>query len=167
MLRIGQIACPHGVGGEVKVTPWTDFPQRFNDLRTVTLCKGSLEQVLTVVSARTHKNYVLLRFAGVDDRNQAERLRDWEVTVPADQAHPLPPDHYYDYQLEGLEVIDVAGNHSLGTIAEVLHLPANPVYRVVGPTGEDIYIPALKSVVKEIDLSAGRMSIIPLAGLLE
>lgn len=167
MLRIGQIVCPHGVGGEVRVMPWTDFPERFRNLKTVTLCKGSLKQDLAVVGAREHKNIVLLRFAGVIDRNQAEGLRGWEVVIPVDQAYPLPPGHYYDYQLEGLKVIDMEGNRILGTVAEVLHLPANPVYRVVGPRGNDLYIPALKSVVKDIDLSRGQILIMPLAGLLE
>ena len=167
MLKIGQIVCPHGVGGEVKVMPSTDSPQRFLELKQVTVCRDLRQQVITITGARIHQHFVLLKLEGVDDRNQAEALRNWAVKVPVEEAVPLPPGRYYDYQLVGLEVIDLNSNCSLGAVAEVLHLPANAVYRVTDAAGTDRYVPALKSVVTKIDLTGRKMYIVPPKGLLE
>lgn len=167
MLKIGEIVGPHGVRGEVKLIPYTDFPKRFCQLATVTIRKGTQMRELNLARVREHKNFILMEFKEISDRNQAEELRNWEVVVPYQSAVPLPQGHFYDHQLGGLEVFDINGNLFLGTLAEVMHLPANAVYRVEKPDGANILIPALKSVVKAVDLEKRRMYVAPMDGLLE
>lgn len=166
MLKIGEIVAPHGIRGEVRVLPTTDFPQRFSLLDKVTLRQGEKTRELQILQAREHKNFVLIEFKEISDRNQAEELRNWEVVIPVAKAMPLPPGRYYGHQLEGLEVIDIESRVSLGTLAEVMHLPANAVYRVENSAGS-ILIPALKSVIKEVDIEKGRMYVQPLEGMVE
>lgn len=166
MLKIGEIVGPHGVRGEVKVLPCTDCPQRFSRLTQVTLRQGQKLQEMQLAGARQHKNCVLLTFTEVATRNQAEGLRNWEIVVPFDEALPLPPDRFYDHQLEGLEVYNINDGAILGVLSAVLHLPANAVYKVEG-AGGCLYVPALKAVVLDVDLEARRMGIAPPAGLLE
>lgn len=166
MLKIGEIVAPHGIQGEVRVLPTTDFPKRFSLLDKVILRKGQNTRELHLLHAREHKNFVLMEFKEVSDRNQAEELRNWEVVIPVEKAMPLPPGQFYDYQLEGLEVIDIDSGTSLGTLVEVMHLPANAVYRVENPAGS-ILIPALKRVVKAVDFEKGQMLVQPLEGMLE
>lgn len=165
MLKIGQVLGPHGVRGEVKIIPLTDFPQRFRKLAQVTLRRGAESRELQPINVRMHKQCVLMGFKEIADRNQAEALRNWEVVIPVRQAQPLPPGRYYDHQLEGLEVFTLGGD-SLGILIEVMHLPANAVYRVE-KADTCLLIPALKSVVKKVDLENRRLYVSPLEGMLE
>ena len=167
MLVIGEIVGAHGIKGEVKVYPHTDYPERYFEMDTVTISKGELTRVLFIQKVRRQKNVFVFQFKGVNDRNQVDELRGWELVVDADDAVVLPEGHYYDHQLIGLKVVNILTDTLLGTIAEVLHLPANAVYRVETPAGESIFIPALKQVVIKVDLVSMRMDIEPLEGLLE
>ncbi|MDD2282296.1 MAG: ribosome maturation factor RimM [Eubacteriales bacterium] len=167
MLKIGEIVGPHGVRGEVKLIPFTDSTKRFCQLDKVTIRKGNQTRELNLAQVREHKNFILMKFKEISDRNQAEELRNWEMVVPYNSAVPLPEGYFYDHQLEGLEVFDVNDNLSLGILAEVMHLPANAVYRVEKADGASILIPALKAIVKVVDLERRRMYVAPMDGLLE
>lgn len=94
----------------------------------------------------------VLRLEGISDRSAAERVIGRYLEAPAS---PLAPDAYYWHQLIGLAVVDEAGA-ALGTVVEVFRAGENEVYRIEGPTGE-LLVPALRQVVREIDLEAGRM----------
>ena len=98
-------------------------------------------------------------------RVEAERLRAWEVQIPTEEAMPLPPGQYYTYQIEGLAVYTEDGEH-LGTVEEVLFTGGNAVHVTRGPRGE-VLIPALKDVVLEVNVEAGRMVVRLPPGLLD
>lgn len=162
-LAAGRILRPHGVRGELRVEVLTDYPEHFVALKVLYL--GSQRQVHQVVSARIHKQHVLLKLQGCDDRDAADALRGSVVYVAISDAIPLEEAEYYEYQLEGLDVVTDEGE-PLGELVEVLSVPgANDVFVVHGPQGE-ILIPAIEDVVLDIDLDAGRMVIRLLPGLL-
>jgi 16S rRNA processing protein RimM len=94
----------------------------------------------------------VLRLEGISDRATAERLVGRYLEAPA---QPLPADTYYWHQLIGMAAVDEAGNE-LGTVVEVFRAGENEVYRIEGPSGE-LLVPALRDVVRSIDLAAGRM----------
>lgn len=162
-LIIGQITKPHGVRGEVRVQPHTDLPQRFTWLETVYLDDKD-PQPAVVDSARLHKNMVLLKLAGVDNRQAAEALRGKWVLVPEEDAIPLEEGEYFLYQLIGLAVHTDAGAR-LGELVEVIETPANNVFRVAGDSGE-VLLPDIEEVVLEIDFENGRITVHLLPGLL-
>lgn len=117
-----------------------------------------------VAGTRLHKGQLLLRLAGVGSADAAETLRGCWVVVPLEKAKKLPRGAYYLYQIVGLEVYDTARRY-IGKIAEVLTLAANDVYVVRGPgvteaTGE-LLVPAIKPVVKRMELKRGRIVIVP------
>ena len=119
-----------------------------------------------IESASVHKGQFILKLAGIDNVESAEGLRGYWVMVPIEKAKKLPRGAYYIYQLVGLEVYDTGGEY-LGKIDDVLTAAANDVYLVRGPgvkdpTGE-LLVPAIKAVVKRVDLAGGRMVIAPLA----
>jgi len=166
-LAVGRIGRAHGVHGEVCVDVLTDFPERF-DPGTI-LYIGPEAAVAptpaTVESARPHKNRLLVRFDAATDRTAAERLTGLFVFIPGAEARVLDPEGYYAYQLIGLEVVTDQGR-ALGSVAGLLETGSADVLHVHGRDG-DVLIPMIADVVRSVDLAAGRVTIIPLPGLLD
>lgn len=160
-LVIGRIRAPHGVRGELRVQVLTDLRDRFSPQFEVWF--GDPPERHVVQRARFDKDDVLLKFEGLDDRNSVEHFRGFDLLASADLAVPLPANSYLVRDIVGLEVWTDAGDN-LGKIAEVLSLPANDVYVVDSPQGE-ILLPAIADVVLNVDVSAGRMTVHLLPGL--
>ncbi len=160
-LTIGRILAPWGTKGEAKVEIITDFPDRFALLDQVYLGEGHTPYKLE--RFRRHKQFALLKFAGVDDPLVTSELAGLFVEIPVREAMPLGPDEYYEHQIIGLDVWTAEGEY-LGRVAEILFTGSNEVY-VVQDRGKEVLIPALKEVVTEIDLAKGRMIVRLLAGL--
>jgi len=153
-LAIAQIVAPHGLRGEVRAILLTEFPERFGSLREV--CLGEEGQPVPLERYRFHRGQVVLKLGGCDTRNQAEELRKVLVQVPLDETVPLPEGTYYIYQILGLQAW-TEEDEFLGEVAEVLETGANDVYVLRGGPHGEILVPALESVVLEIDLERGRM----------
>lgn len=150
---VARIVSPQGNRGEVKAEVVTDFPRRFAGTRSVHL--GPDHAPYEVEGHRFAGRLVVLKLRGVDSLDQAERLRGLLVEVPESQAVPLPSEHYFWHQIVGLRV-ETASGEPLGQVAEILETGGNDVYVVRGPKGE-ILVPAIKQVVKRIDLDHGLM----------
>jgi len=164
-LIIGRITRPHGVRGEVKVRPETDFPQRFGRLRRVLLLderKGEARPA-GVEAVRRQGGVVLLKLAGVDDLEAARALQGWALAVPWEERVPPPAGSYYLAEVVGLRVRTPSGE-ALGRVTEVLRTAAHDVYRVAGEAGE-VLIPATREVVRAVDLKRGEMVVVLPAGL--
>jgi 16S rRNA processing protein RimM len=150
-VAVGFVRGPHGLRGELKVDPLTDHPQRFQ--RGAALWAG--DRTYTVRSSHMHQKTLLLQIEGIDTRGQAETLRDLLLEIPETELPALAEGEYYRYQLLGMEVVDAEGQ-SLGRIEEVLDTGANDVYAVRNSDGE-LLLPAIDTVVKQVDVTAGRM----------
>ncbi len=135
--------------------PQTDFPERFERLKSVYL--GD-DKKLEIQSVRYHKQFVILKFAGLDDRDQVEALKNKLLKIERKDLMPLPNGHYYIFDIIGLEVHDLAGNR-LGKINDVLHTGSNDVYVIEREAEQPLLIPALKKVVRDIDFAAGKMTV--------
>ncbi|MDI6689068.1 MAG: ribosome maturation factor RimM [Actinomycetota bacterium] len=169
-LTIAQIMHPRGTEGEVKIKSLTDFPSRFKRGLSVHITPPLLyKEQLTIENVKFEGRGITIKFKGIDNRGKAEQLKGCFLRVPLEEAESLlPKGAYWFHQIIGLEVLTEEGE-SLGTITEILRTEANDVY-VVSPTGKgakEILIPAIKDVVKKIDLNQGKMIIKPLPGLLE
>ena len=163
-LAVGRVLRPHGIRGELRVQVFTDFPEHLAEVSHVYL--GPNYRRMAIEKARLHKDRVLLKLEGIEDRNDAEMFRDQTVYVAIEDAVPLEEEEYYHFQLVGIEVVTEEGE-ALGEIVEVLAPPgANDVFVVHGPRGE-ILIPAIEEAVHEIDFDAMRMVIISMPGLLD
>ena len=152
---------PWGFRGELKIQILTDFPERFASLQTVFI--GEDAKRFSVERARLHGNAALLKLKGVETPEEVDRLRNQLVQVPTEEAVPLPEGKLYLYQLIGLQVKTTQGE-PLGQVEDVLDTGANDVYVVRNETRE-VLIPAIPSVVKEIDLNHGDMIVELLPGL--
>lgn len=155
-LRIGIIVNTQGIKGEVRVIPLTERIDRFNDLKYVYL--GDDELIKTYIQyVRYHKNFVLVKFKGIDSINDAEKLKNTYILVDRENAIKLPEGSYFVCDLIDLDVVDTNGGH-LGKLADVISTGSNDVY-VVKKDEKEILIPALKSVVKSIDLKNNNITV--------
>ncbi|MGD0112838.1 MAG: ribosome maturation factor RimM [Armatimonadota bacterium] len=154
-LVIGQVVAPFGIRGQVKVRPETDDPERFRLLKQVCLERAGGEQRMARIErVRVTLKGVTVHFEGVRDRAQAEALRGAWVKIRQSMALPLPEGSFYRHQLIGIHAYTEDGR-DLGEITEVIQTPGNDVY--VTPHA---MIPALRQVVKQIDLEAKRMVVV-------
>lgn len=162
---IGQVVALFGVRGELKVRLLTDIPDRFQQLEAVNV--GPDHRRYRIEHVRPYKGeMIVLKLAGIDDANTAESLRRMELCIPLSELAKLPPDSYYQHDVLGLQVYTLAGRE-LGPLVEIIETGSNDVYAIKGQDGKQVLIPAIKSVVKQIDLIRRTMYIDPLPGLLE
>lgn len=159
---IGDVVAPFGVRGELKVMVRTDFPERFDKGRLVTLKSAKGTRLTAKVEASSaHKGGIILKLQGIDDRNAAEDWRGAEFVIDKSEVAKLPEGSYYYYELVGLKVVTDDGR-DLGEIVDILQSGANDVYE----TSTGLLIPAIKQIVVKIDIKEGLMVIHPMPGLL-
>jgi 16S rRNA processing protein RimM len=164
--QIGAITQTHGIKGEVKVFPTTDEPARFQKLKKVTLKTPKQTMELEIAAVRFFKQYVILKFKGIDNINDVEKYKGATLWVPREQAIPLKKDEYFVADLLGLTAVTTKGE-DLGIITDVLQTGANDVYVIEKENKDPLYVPAIKDCVKEVDVKEGRMRLQLLPGLLE
>lgn len=150
-ITIGRVGAPHGIKGEVRIIPLTDFVERFEGMTEVLVG----DELLTIETVRFHNAHILMKFAAYATRERAALLTGKLLTVKKEEAAPLKDGEFYTFDIIGLEVFGVDGSR-LGRVENVLRTGSNDVYEARGD-GKSILIPALKSVVKEIDIRGGRM----------
>src|SRR5215211_2025285 len=157
-VSVGRVVAAHGLKGEVKVEPMTDFPERFRRGARLWL-DGEARRVLR---SRWEKTLVCLALEGIEDRDRAEALRGKLLMLP--QAASLEEsDRYYLHDIVGLRVVDETGS-VLGELVDVLSTGANDVYVVRGERGE-LLLPAIEDVVQEVDVQGGRVIVRLIEGL--
>lgn len=145
--RVGEIARPHGVHGEVKLNPTTDDAGRFRGMKEAYLeLHGEYLPVQICVSSVTEKA-VIVKIEGYDTPEQAQLLRGKYLCVDRQHAVKLPRDTYFVADLVGCEVTDTEGN-AYGKLTDVLETGANDVYEI--EKGR-LLVPALKKVLSSVD----------------
>jgi 16S rRNA processing protein RimM len=149
-LVVGLVRGVHGLRGMVRVEVLTDNLARFDVGRVV--FREDSDAPLTIVSAHRDGPGLLVRFAEVNDRPTADRLR--EAYLVADP-EPLAADTYYWHEIVGSNVLTDTGE-ALGTVADIFRVGEGEVYVVRGPRGE-VLVPAVASVVKELAPADKRM----------
>jgi 16S rRNA processing protein RimM len=162
---IGTVVASFGLRGELKVHALTDIPNRFAELGAVYLGPDHIRYLIK--GARPYKgDMVILKLAGIDDANAAETLRDAEITIPLSQLAKLPADSYYQHDIIGLQVVTLDGRN-VGQIVDIMATGSNDVYVIKSADGRQILIPAIKDVIKRVDLLRKMMYIDPIVGLLD
>ena len=163
--NVGKIVNTHGIRGEVRVMPTTDFvAERFAPGQDLYLQQTGQPLKLTVASARQHKGFILVKFVGYDNINDVQSFRDHELMVNGADQQPLPDGQYYYHQIIGLTVKTTAGE-KLGTIKEILSPGANDVWVVQRAGKKDLLLPVIDDVVKTVDLDQGEVRVELMEGL--
>jgi 16S rRNA processing protein RimM len=161
-LVVGFLRRAHGLRGEMIMDLHTDFPERLQNGRE--LFVGEERKPMTLSGSRPHARGMLVKFKGIETPEQAGELRNQWVYVPAADVPDLPEGKIYQHELFGYAVVDDQGN-TLGELVEILETGANNVYVVRDAAGKEILLPAIPSVVLEIDSERRVMRVHLLEGL--
>ena len=161
-LEIGQIVNTHGLRGDIKVMPWCDDPEIFDELAYVIIDGEEYD----IEKSRMQKNMVLLKLEGIDDINDAERYRNKILTVPREELGDLPEGTYYICDLLGCNVTTNEGR-DLGEIKDIIKTGSNDVYVVEDAGGKQFLIPVIDEVVLSVDVDEKKIVIKPLKGLID
>lgn len=153
-MTVGQIVNTHGVKGEIKVFPLTDDSRRFKKLKTVYLDGSEVK----IESVKIGAKVVILKLSGIDTPEEAEKYKFKYLEIDRSNAVKLEKDRYFVVDIVGCSVYDTDGL-KIGDVIKVLNLPSNDVYQVMGE--KEILIPALKSVVQEININDKKIIIRP------
>ena len=154
-IKIAKIVNVTGIKGEVKLYNYSDYKERFEELTELIISGGRDGDItLKIEKVRYQGEMVIIKFEGVNDRNQAEKLRDRDVCITEDDLRELPEDTYYLRDLIGMKVVDAGAYGEIGILKDVIQNSAQDIYVVSAPGGREVLIPAVKDFIREIDAEA-------------
>ncbi len=162
--EVGQIVNTFGVKGMLKVKPFTDDANRFEELKKVYICKKEKLEEVEIEEVKYHKDMVLLKVKGIDDMNEAEKVKGLYLKIDRKNAKKLPKDTYFIADLLGLEVYSDK-EELLGKVDDIFRTGANDVYVVKNEKGKQLLLPGIPEVIKEIDLEKEKIIVHILKGL--
>lgn len=165
MLQVGVITQTHGVRGEVKVFPTTDDVNRFKKLKQVILDIGKETMSLEIQSVKFFKQFVILKFKGIDNINDIEKYKRCSLYVTREHAVALEEDEYFIADMIGMEVCTEDGN-IFGTLKDVIETGANDVYVIENAEHGEVLVPAIKECIRSVDIEKGQMMIHLMDGLI-
>jgi 16S rRNA processing protein RimM len=157
-IAIGVIRKAHGVRGEASVEPWTDSPDRFDEMTDVTLVSPDEKttRVLAIESVRPHGDRFLLKFGGIATPEAVQELRGWTIEIPESQARKLDAHEYFLHDLAGLRLVDAQG-HDRGEIIEAYEGGGGVLLNVKRDDGRTYEVPFAEEICTEIDLKKKRI----------
>ncbi len=164
LLQVGVIASTHGVRGEVKVFPTTDDVKRFKKLKQVILDTGREQKTLEIEGVKFFKQFVILKFKGIDNINDIEKYKGKSLLVDRANAVRLRKNEYFIADMIGLTVYTEDGEE-FGTLRDVLETGANDVYIIDSLKHGEVLVPAIKQCILEVDIENGKMTIRLMEGL--
>lgn len=163
-LQVGVISSTHGIRGEVKVFPTTDDPARFKKLKNVLLDTGKERIELEIQSVKFFKQFVIVKFRGIDNINDIEKYKGKSLMVPREDAVQLEEDEYYIADLIGMEVYTDGGR--FGTLKDVMETGANEVYIIDSDEHGEVLVPAIHDCILDVDVEKQTMKIRLMDGLI-
>lgn len=164
LLEAGKIVNTHGLRGEVKVVPWTDYPEDFENIEYVYVKRRTGEECLNIESVRYQKNNVLLKFAEIKDINEAEKYKNLTLYAPREM-FVLEEGAHFIADLIGLNVINEETGDKIGVIADVFNTGSNDIYDVKREGKKNLLIPVIDETIKEIDIENGTVTVYMMEGL--
>ena len=164
VFRIGQIVNTQGLKGEVRVYPYTDDINRFDELEYFYIDKN-LNNKYEVERVRYKGNMVIMKIKDIDSIELAEKLKTKNMYIGREQGRELDEGEFFVSDLIGFDVFTVDGE-KVGVLKDVLQHAINDVY-VVSSGEKEYLIPSIEKFVPTIDLDQNKMIIDPIKGMLD
>ncbi len=165
-ITVGQLGRPRGTGGEIYVTPLTDFPERFEKMTEIYISGGDNWTKMKIISSQMISDRPVLRLENIESPEDAARLTNKYLAVPKSEIIKPPQDSFYIFELIGADVFDEETKRRVGTIHDVEKFPANDVYVIKTADGRKLSLAAVRRYVKNVDIQNKRV-VIDSAGLIE
>lgn len=163
--EIGQIVNTSGLKGVIKVKPFTDDITKFNNLKTIYISIKKELKEFKIEQVRFNKNMVFLKLEGIDRVEEAESYRNLYLKIKRDKNEKLEEDSYYIIDIIGSKVY-TDFEEELGEIVDVFSTKSNDVYVVKDNLGKQILLPAIKDVIKNVDIQNKKIIVHLLEGLI-
>ncbi|MCI6060288.1 MAG: ribosome maturation factor RimM [Dorea sp.] len=164
LLQVGVITSTHGVRGEVKVYPTTDDATRFKQLKHVLLDTGKETLPLEIQGVKFFKQFVILKFKGIDNINDIEKYKRCPILVERCDAVELEEDEYFIADMIGMAV-ETEDGKEFGTLRDVIETGANDVYVIDSIEHGEVLVPAIKECILNVNIEECRMKIHLMDGL--
>ena len=164
-ITIGKVVSTQGNKGEVNILPLTDSIDRFKNLDNVFLRSKKNQTILNVEKIRKRKDTVILKLKDIENIEEAKMIVGSFLEVERKNAVKLPKETYFIFEIIGLEVYD-ENNIFLGKVENVISTGSNDVYVVKSKDKEELFIPAIREVVKNVNLEKKRITIKMVDGLI-
>ena len=165
-VTVGRLGRPRGLSGEIFVTPLTDFPERFVNIKEIFVSRKNDWEKKKVVSSKFVSGRPVLLFENINSPEQASRLTNRFLAIPKNMVMELPEGSNYIYDLIGCQVIDEKTGEAIGQITDVELFPANDVYMIETNDGRMKSLPVIERYVKKVDADAKKVFIDP-SGMIE
>lgn len=165
-LEIGQIVNTFGIKGQVKIVPFTDDITRYDELKEIYVEKKNELKLFQIEQVNYKKNMVILKLKGIETVEEAEKLRNCYLKIDRKDAKELPKDTYFIVDLLGLEVYTDEGK-LLGKVDGIYNAGSSDIYVVKDELGKQILLPAIKDVLKEVDLENQKIIVHLIKGLVD
>ncbi len=189
-IKIGKIVNAVGLKGEVKVYSYAGENERFEKLDRIIAGSGQSgsgqsgggqsggakradckkpqsDMEFEIEKVRYQKNMVILKLRGVDDRNQAEALKDMDVFITEDDLEELPDDTFYVRDLIGCQVVDINDGKKLGVVSDLIQNSAQDIYQIDLAEGGQALIPAVEQFIKNVDIENKTITVSLIPGLID
>lgn len=163
--EVGQIVNTFGIKGFVKVKPFTDDMERFEELKSVLVVKNKEQIEMQIEQVKYQQTVVLLKFKGIEDINMAEKLKGSYLKIHRKDTRKLPKDIYFIADLIGLNVYTEEGE-LLGKVDDIYNNKSNDVYVIKDELGKQILLPGIKEVIKQIDIDNEKIIVHLINGLI-
>jgi len=157
LVKIGKIAKPHGVRGTLKVLPLTDDKTRYNKLKKIYIQTRHGIKEFDILAVRYQDKFVLLDLVGIETMTEAQGYIGNYIAIEKKDRMPLDENTYYIEDLIGLNVYEE--ETYLGKLTDVMQPGSNDVYIITLEDGKELLLPAIKSVILEVDIDLGLMKV--------
>mgnify|MGYP005765070079 CR=1 FL=1 len=164
LLEIGQIVNSYGIKGFLKVVPYTDDITRYSNLKEIYIEKNKKLEKMEIEEVKYHKNLVLLKLKGIDDINETLKYKNCYIKIDRKDAVDLPENSYFIVDLIDIEVYTEEDKY-LGKIIDIFPTGSNDVYVVKDELGKQILLPAIREVIKKVDIENKKMIVHLLEGM--
>ncbi|NOU68428.1 ribosome maturation factor RimM [Paenibacillus sp. LMG 31461] len=167
LVTVGKVVNSHGIRGELKIVPETDFPERFDVGNSLIIVDSQNKQTpVTVKTSRLHKNVFIVLFSQFSNINDVEKYKGSLLKIEAKDQMPLEEGEYYYHEIIGCKVV-TEDEQELGLISEILTPGANDVWVVSLPKGKQLLLPVIDDVILKVDIPNKTIRIHLMEGLLE
>lgn len=165
-LEVGKIVNTFGIRGQVKVIPFTDDIKRFDKLKSVYIVKKKELEPHKIEQVKYTTNMVILKLEGIDSIEEAEKYKNCSLKIDRKDAIKLPKDTFFIADLIGLPVYTDDGN-LLGKVDDIYNSGSSDIYVIKDELGKQLLLPAIKDVLKDIDLDNEKIVVHIIKGLLD